>query len=199
MVLGGLLFGLAGIGLLIESHLTHGLAPASVVAMALAMLGAFSWACATLAVPRLKFTESAVMASAMQMMLGGGCLLAISLLAGQWQGFSIAQVSRPSAIAFILLVFLPSVAGYPIYNWLLETIDPALVSTFAYVNPVVAIILGWAAAGEALTAATLLSTSLLVIGVVFITRAQGRPAAANPVTRVPDEALARAESCRKAA
>lgn len=181
-VLGGLLFGLAGIGLLVAAHMTHGFALAGLLAMGLAMLGAFSWACATLAVPRFKFTDSALMASAMQMMLGGGFLLVLSLSTHEWQGFSLLHVSRPSATAFVLLVLLPSVAGYPIYNWLLDTIDPALVSTFAYVNPVVAIFLGWAVAGEPLTLTTLLSTLLLVIGVVFITRAQGRPAASTAVS-----------------
>lgn len=202
-VLTGLLVGLAGIALLIAAHMTHGFALAGLLAMGLAILGAFSWACATLAVPKFKFTDSALMASAMQMMLGGGFLLAFSLTTHEWHGFSLAQVSRPSAIAFLLLVLLPSVAGYPIYNWLLETIDPALVSTFAYVNPVVAIFLGWAVAGEALTLTTLLSTLLLVIGVAFITRAQGRPAAsgqAAPATMAePREETPKADKLREAA
>lgn len=117
---------------------------------------------------------------ALQMLAGGaGCLLA-GLAGGEWAGLDFAAVSPRAVLALGYLVFFGSVVGYSAYIWLLKAADPVLVSTYAYVNPVVAVALGWLLAGETLTPRDAAAAALIVLSVVAITRAKTRAAAPAP-------------------
>jgi drug/metabolite transporter (DMT)-like permease len=111
----------------------------------------------------------------MEMLAGGALLLIVSLLAGEWGKVAPSALSIRSWLALAYLIFFGALVGFTAYIWLLRVSTPALVSTYAYVNPVVAILLGWAFAGEPLTGRTLLAAAVIVAAVVIITtqHAQG--------------------------
>ncbi len=110
---------------------------------------------------------------AMQMLVGGAVLVVESLMTGEAGALRPSAVSLESALAVLYLVVFGSLVGYVCYIWLLSVSTPALVSTYAYVNPVVALFLGWAVAHEPVTYRSLLAAAIILGSVVVIT-AQGR-------------------------
>ncbi len=96
-------------------------------------------------------------------------MLLVGTLMGEWTGFEIGDVSRNSWFAFAYLLVFGSLIGFTAYSWLLKNARPAMVATYAYVNPVIAVILGWAIAGESFTGRTLLGAGVIVGSVVLIT------------------------------
>lgn len=107
-----------------------------------------------------------------QMLLAGVILLGLAALTGQWQAFHWAAVSGDSAWALGYLVLVVTVLAYPVYFWLLRVTSPTLVSTFAFVAPLVAVALGVVVLGEALTTAMLGAAGLILLGVVAVTLGQ---------------------------
>ena len=116
-----------------------------------------------------------LMASAMQMLCGCGSILLMGWILGEGRGFHTASVSRESWLAFFYLVVVGGIVAFPVYAWLLENSTPAKVSTFAYVNPVVAVVLGWALLGEPLTPRMLFATGIIVGAVAIISFIKTRP------------------------
>ena len=116
-----------------------------------------------------------VMASSMQMLSGCVSILLVGWLLGEGRGFRITAVSRESWLAFSYLVVVGGIIAFPVYVWLLENSTPAKVSTFAYVNPVVAVILGWALLGEPLNLRMILATGIIVGAVAIISIIKTRP------------------------
>jgi drug/metabolite transporter (DMT)-like permease len=112
---------------------------------------------------------SVLLASAMQMICGGLCTLLIGLVLREGRGFGISSVSSQSWIAFAALVTVGSLIAFPVYIWLLANSTPSKVSTFAYVNPVVAVLLGWAFLGEPLNMRIGLATFVIIAAVATIT------------------------------
>ncbi len=110
----------------------------------------------------------------MEMVCGGAILLTTSTLAGEWRTFSLAALSSRSVLALVYLIVAGSLLGFTAYVFLLSATTPARVSTYAFVNPVVAVFLGWAIAGEAVTLRTALSALLIVGAVAIIIRYGGR-------------------------
>jgi drug/metabolite transporter (DMT)-like permease len=101
----------------------------------------------------------------------------VGLAAGEWARFEVARVSWQAVAGLGYLIVFGSVVGYSAYIWVLKAADPVLVSTYAYVNPVVAVALGWLLAGETLTGREAAAAALIVLAVAAITRARSRPAA----------------------
>jgi drug/metabolite transporter (DMT)-like permease len=110
----------------------------------------------------------------MEMLAGGALLLLAGLVTGEWKSFNLEALSLRSIISLGYLIVFGSLLGFTAYIWLLGVRTPAKVSTYAYVNPVVAIFIGWAIGGEALTARTLLAAAIIVTAVVVITTQRGR-------------------------
>jgi len=110
-----------------------------------------------------------MMASAQLMMSGGGALLLIALARGEAGRFSIADVGGRSALAFAYLVILGSLVAFSAFGWLVMHTSPALISTTAYVNPVVAVILGWLLLGERLSPRALAGAALIIAAVMVMT------------------------------
>ena len=110
-----------------------------------------------------------VLAAGMQMLAGGSILLVISLLTGEWQTFDYTAVSGVSWMALAYLTFVGALVAYTAYSWLLQNASPSAVSTYAYVNPVVAVLLGWAIAGEAMTFQMLIGAAIIVVSVMLVT------------------------------
>lgn len=113
----------------------------------------------------------------MEMIAGGVLALAAGAAFGEWKHFRFAQVSTHSMIAWIYLTLFGSLVAFTAYVWLLKASTPARVSTYAYVNPVVAVFLGWALIHEPITLRTILAASAIIIAVVIIvTRSKEVPA-----------------------
>ena len=110
----------------------------------------------------------------MQMLAGGAVLLLLSVLLGEPWGFDPSAVSLRSALGLLYLIVFGSIVAFSAYIWLLRVSTPSRVSTYAYVNPVVAVLLGWALAGEALTVRVAVAAAIIVSGVALITLAPKR-------------------------
>ena len=102
-------------------------------------------------------------------MIGGGALLlVVGAALGEWKHFAFAHVTIHSSIAWVYLTAVGSLVGFTAYVWLLQVTTPARVSTYAYVNPVVAVFLGWAFANEPVTQRTMFAALAIIIAVVII-------------------------------
>jgi drug/metabolite transporter (DMT)-like permease len=112
----------------------------------------------------------------MEMLGGGALLLLVAALTGEFSRFDVHAISRPSAIGLIYLITFGSLLGFTSYIWLLDKVSPARLGTYAYVNPVVAVILGWAIAGERLSTRTGVAAAIVICAVALITTARSTAA-----------------------
>jgi drug/metabolite transporter (DMT)-like permease len=174
VVLAGLAAGLAGLAFLVAPGRFAGGAHVDLLGAGALMLASLLWATGSLYARRAKLPASTLMATAMEMIAGGAILIGTSTLLGEWRGFSIAEVSTRSLLALSYLIVAGSLLGFTAYIFLLGATTPARVSTYAYVNPVVAVFLGWAFAGEGVTARTVIAALAIVGSVAVIIRYGGR-------------------------
>jgi drug/metabolite transporter (DMT)-like permease len=169
----GLLLGLAGLALLVGPEEILGGGHVDHVGTLVLALGTLSWAVGSLYSRRAHLPASPMLATAMEMLGGGVLLLGAAGLRGEWSLVDPSAVSLRSALSIGYLVVFGSLVAFTTYIWLLRVTTPARVSTYAYVNPVVAMVLGWWLAGESLAPRTLLAAAVIVAGVVLITIARG--------------------------
>ena len=108
------------------------------------------------------------MATAIEMLAGGGLLLALSLILGEPFRIDSDSVTMKSVLALGYLFLFGSLVGFTAYVWLLRVSTPARVSTYAFVNPVIAVILGWTLGGEEMTGRMMIAALIIVVGVVLI-------------------------------
>lgn len=154
----------------------------------LVVAGSISWAAGSLYSRYIPDPPRPRMLVASQFLCGGLVFTVIAGLAGEWRGFDLAEVSPKSWIALIYLILFGALIGYAAYIWLLTVVSPARAGTYAYVNPVVAMLLGWALADEPLTFRSIVAAAIILGSVVVITteassrRSTGR-APADVVTR----------------
>lgn len=175
-VMVGLMLGFTGIALLVGPGKLAGGRQVDLVGAAVLILASLSWATGSLYSRRAQLPASPLLATAMEMLAGGALLLIASLFTGEWTRFDSSALSLRSWLALGYLIVFGALVGFTAYIWLLRVSTPAHVSTYAYVNPVVAIFLGWAFAGEPLTARTLLAAAVIVVAVVIITTYRARGA-----------------------
>jgi len=164
-----LLIGLGGVGVLMSRSLNFGGVPIdSVGAMAL-IFASMSWSVASTLARKLPLPPSKVMSSGAQM-LAGGIFLAIAAAArGEFRSFHPWTVSREAWLSLLYLIVAGSIIGFTAYVWLLHHESPTRVGTYAYVNPVVAVLVGYFLGGESLGLRTILGTLCVLISVVVIT------------------------------
>jgi drug/metabolite transporter (DMT)-like permease len=167
----GLLIGFAGVYLLIGGNgaVQVGSEINQLFGMILVIAAGLCWATGSIYGVRAPASKSPILASGMQMLAGGSAQLLVGTLMGEWAGFEISAVSRNSWFALVYLLIFGSLIAFTAYSWLLKNARPAMVATYAYVNPVIAVILGWAIAGESFTGRTLLGAGVIVGSVVMIT------------------------------
>ncbi|HET9768844.1 MAG TPA: drug/metabolite exporter YedA [Thermoanaerobaculia bacterium] len=202
-VLLGIGLGLAGVALLVGPGKFaggHGVDPLGAGAL---LLGALCWATGSLYSRRAPLPASPLLGTAMEMLGGGACLAIAGLVSGEWGRLDLAAATPRSLLAVGYLVVFGSLVGFTAYVWLLRVSTPPLVATYAYVNPVVAVFLGWAFAGEPVTARTLAAAAVIVGAVVLITMHRARPQAVvvevKPQAEVEDSGVrARAMALRTA-
>jgi drug/metabolite transporter (DMT)-like permease len=135
-------------------------------------VGALSWAVGSLYTQRAPRPSSANKGSGAQMLAGGLCLLAVALMMGEGAQLDLAHASTRSLLGFAYLVTFGSLIAFTAYLYLLAHTTAAKAATYAYVNPVVAVLLGWAFAHEPVTARTLVAAAVILAGVAIITVAR---------------------------
>ena len=175
-VIAGMLLGFIGLVMLVRPSGSAGI---DLLGAAAVVLASLSWAWGSLYGQRAPFPDSPLAATGMQMLGGGALLMIASTLTGEPARFALSEVSLRSALSVGYLIVFGAIVAFTAYVWLMRVAPPVLVSTYAYVNPVVAVLLGWAFAGEPLTAGTLISAAVILAGVALITTAQGKSSPAE--------------------
>jgi drug/metabolite transporter (DMT)-like permease len=168
-VVAGLLLGLVGLMWLVGPDALMGGGRVDFVGATAVVLASFSWAVGSIYSRHAVTPASPFLSTAMQMLAGGAALLVLSIALGEPWSFDVHAVSLRSVLGLVYLIVLGSIVAFSAYIWLLRVSTPARVSTYAYVNPVVAVFLGWALAGEALTARIGVAAAIIVSGVALIT------------------------------
>jgi drug/metabolite transporter (DMT)-like permease len=176
LVWAGIAVGLLGVGLLFGAPENGDRVVAGWVVLVLASI---SWAAGSL-YSRTALLPAPLLATGMQMLAGGALLLLAGVLTGELRGLDPATFSTRSLLSLLYLIVFGALIGYTAYVWLLRVTSAAVASTYAYVNPVVAVFLGWTLAGEALTPRILAASAVIVGGVALITRSALRPAQGAP-------------------
>lgn len=170
-VVAGLLLGLLGLVWLVGPDDLMGGGRADFIGAAVIVIGSFSWALGSIYSRHAGTPASPFLSTSMQMLAGGAALLALSVSLGEPWTFDTSAVSLRSVLGLLYLVVFGSIVAFSAYIWLLRVSTPARVSTYAYVNPVVAVLLGWALAEEALTVRMMIAAAVIVSGVALITLA----------------------------
>jgi drug/metabolite transporter (DMT)-like permease len=132
------------------------------------LFAALSWATGSIYGLKAKFPKSPFETAGMQMMAGGVVLFLASLLTGEINRFDLQEVSTKSWLGFAYLTVFGSLVGFTAYSWLLKNARPSLVATYAYINPAIAVFLGWLIGGEKLSAQMLIGAAIIVGSVVLI-------------------------------
>jgi len=171
----GVLVGFAGVAILVVPRGASGeVDPLGLVTV----VGAtFSWALGTFASPRLPTPRDPLVSTAVQMLVGGALLIVVALAIGEPARADPSSFSSASLVALAYLVVFGSLVAFSAYTWLLQHAPVSRVATYAYVNPVVAVLLGAVALGEAVTPSMLIGAAIILAAVAFIvSRGATRPA-----------------------
>jgi drug/metabolite transporter (DMT)-like permease len=179
-VVAGLVIGLAAILVLVAPGDLAGTGRVDLLGAGALLLAALSWTAGSLYSRRVRLPESVLTITAMEMIGGGSLLWVAGLALGEGSRLDLAAVSTRSLLSLGYLIVFGSLIGFSAYVYLLHATTPARVSTYAYVNPIVAVMLGWALAGEAVTLRIALATVGIVAAVALIIRYGG--------ARVPEPA-----------
>ena len=176
----GMLVGFGGVALLLDPQSMQGAVnPLGVVAILVATV---AWAAGSLYSRSAPQPRSLLLAIGMQMLVGGCAAMAAGALAGEWSQLNLAGVSAASWVAYFYLLIFATLITFPAYIWLLRVVPAARVSTYAYVNPVVALFLGWLVANEPLTSRSVAAAAMIVVSVVMVvSQSASKAAPAEPI------------------
>ena len=166
MSVAGILIGFVGVVLLIGSA-ASGADTANLLGAAALIFASLSWATGSIYGKRAKLPASQLLGTGMEMLAGGVALMLVAIVLGEWSSFDVAMVSRRSALALAYLTVIGS-SAFVAYVWLLRVAPTPLVATYAYVNPLVAVLLGYFLAQEPMTLRTLLAATLIIGSVVLV-------------------------------
>jgi drug/metabolite transporter (DMT)-like permease len=183
----GLLLGLAGVAVLLLPGLQGA---ADLVPLLLVCLSSFLWSCGTVLATRRPMPADPFVTTVVEMAVGGTAMVLLGSAGGEWGRLRLAETEPSSWIAFAYLVLVGSVLGYSAYFWLLARAPLSLATTYAYVNPAVAVALGALFLSEPLTANVLIGGAVIISAVAWVITAEsrarrrplvGRDAGATPV------------------
>jgi drug/metabolite transporter (DMT)-like permease len=161
--------GIAGVGVLVGRSASFSGAAIDTAGAGALIFASISWSVASSLTRKFPLPESKAMSSGAQMLAGGVLLTIAAALLGEFRGFHVQSVSRSAWIALAYLIVAGSIIGFTAYVWLLHHESPTKVGTYAYVNPVVAVLIGYFFGGEALGLRTIAGTLLILFSVVAIT------------------------------
>ncbi|HEX6050057.1 MAG TPA: EamA family transporter [Gemmatimonadaceae bacterium] len=187
-VLIGVVIGLAGLGILVAPSFSAGNAGVSLSGVGALVLSALLWSVGALYSRRAALPASPARSTGMQMIAGAMLSIVGGFMLGEHRELSISAITPASLLAVAYLVVAGALVGFTAYLWLMRVSTPSRVATHAYVNPVVAVLLGWAVAGESVTGWTMFAMAVIVAAVVVIVSASTPRAAAR--TRLAGRARA---------
>ncbi len=164
-----LLIGICGVAVLVSRSLNLGGAPIDRNGALALILASVSWSVASVLSRRMNLPPSKVMSAGAQMLAGGIFLTFAAAIAGEFHGFNPRIISGSAWFALVYLIVFGSLIGFTAYVWLLHHESPTKVGTYAYVNPVVAVLLGYFLGGEGLGTRTILGTLFVMVSVIVIT------------------------------
>ena len=165
----GLAGGFGGVALLLAPNAAQAAAyPHARLGMLILLCSSFLWSAGSIYSRRAQNAPSPFLAAGQQMICGGGLMLIVGMLVGELPRFDWQRVTWLSIGAWIYLVLIGAIVGFTAYIWLLRHCDPAKVATYAYVNPIVAVILGAVFAGEKLTLRTIIAATLIIGSVALV-------------------------------
>ncbi|HTC93168.1 MAG TPA: EamA family transporter [Terriglobales bacterium] len=185
-----LLIGIGGVAVLVSRSLNLGGAPVDSMGAVALIIAAMSWSIASVLTRKLPLPPSKVMSSGAQMLAGGVFLTLVAGALGEFRNFHPSTISRGVWFSLLYLIIAGSIIGFTAYVWLIHHESPTKVGTYAYVNPVVAVLLGYFLGGEALGARTILGTLFVLVSVLVITTTR----AEKPVTTLAVEDTAEVAS-----
>jgi len=171
-VLVGLALGFIGIIVLVGPGNVGGDGDVRVLGALVLILGSLSWAIGSFWSRDAQLPDSGLLTTGMEMLGGGALLVIVGVLSGELSHFDVHHVSRASTLGLVYLITFGSLLGFTSYIWLLDKVSPARLGTYAYVNPIVAVLLGWAIAGEALSIRTGVAAAIVICAVALITSAR---------------------------
>src|SRR4029077_2868874 len=171
--LAGLVLGFLGVAVLFGPDAWRHNGELNLLGAAAVLAGTFAWAAGTIYMRNVKMPESPVLSSAMQMLAGGAALLLAAGMTGEAGEFHFAAVAARSWIALAYLTVFGSIIAFTAYSWLHTVASPSRVATYAYVNPVVAVVLGWALASEPMGWLTVLAMVIILAGVALVNSGHG--------------------------
>jgi drug/metabolite transporter (DMT)-like permease len=174
-----LLIGIGGVAVLMSRALNLGDAPLDRAGAVALIIASLSWSIASVLTRKLPLPSSKVMNSGAQMLAGGVLLTFAAAAFGEFHNFHPSTVSRDAWFSLLYLIIAGSIIGFTAYVWLIHHESPTKVGTYAYVNPVVAVLIGYLLGGEALGLRTILGTGFVLISVVVITTTRAKKPAAT--------------------
>jgi drug/metabolite transporter (DMT)-like permease len=182
-----LLIGIGGVAVLMSHSLNLGGAPIDSAGAVALIIGSISWSIASVLTRKLPLPTSKVMSSGAQMLAGGVLLTLTAAALGEFRNFHPSTVSREAWLSLLYLIIAGSIVGFTAYVWLIHHESPTKVGTYAYVNPVVAVLLGYLLGGETLGLRTILGTLFVLISVVVITTTRTKKPVASPSIQHAEE------------
>ena len=185
-----LLVGLGGVAILVNHSVSFGEAPIDPAGALALVIASISWSIASSLTRKLTLPESKAMSAAAQMLTGGVMLVVVAALFGNFHDFHIQSMSRTAWFALAYLIVAGSIIGFTAYVWLIHHQSPTKVGTYAYVNPVVAVTVGYFLGGETVGPRTILGTLLVLVSVIVITTTRAKKPLAAPVPNSLQEELA---------
>jgi len=166
----GFIAGLAGVGILIGPDLSA--RGSSSIGLVAALVSSLAWSVGVCVSAKVRLPQDAVARTAMPLICGAGMLWVAAIASGEWRGFHASEVSTRSWMGLAFLIVFGSVIAFTAYTWLLQQCSPALVATHTYANPVVAVLLGWLLAGEAVSMRLVLASAVILGAIVLIRRGE---------------------------
>ena len=170
-VLVGLVLGFIGIIVLVGSNVS-GQSDVRPLGALVLILGSLSWAIGSFWSRDAELPDSGLLTTGMEMLGGSALLTIVGVLSGELSHVDVHHVSRASTFGLVYLITFGSLLGFTSYIWLLDKVSPARLGTYAYVNPIVAVLLGWAIAGERLSVRTAVAAAIVICAVALITTAR---------------------------
>ncbi len=188
-VVASLILGFGGLILLVGPAHLGGSGRIDLVGAGVLVVASFAWACGSIYSKHADLPNSPLLGVSMQCLAGGIALWVVGLLVGEGRDFHLAAVSARSWLALVYLIVFGNTIGFTAYIYILKKSTAARVGTYAFVNPVVALLLGWLLAGEPLTVRTMLAASIILTAVLLvITAPQRDPTHAVETIPAPGEA-----------
>ncbi len=179
-----LFVGMAGVVVLVGHSMGLGETPVDTAGACALIVAAISWSVAASLSRKMPLPAAKAMSSGAQMLAGGVLLTITAAVLGEFRGFHAQAVSRGAWLALAYLIVAGSILGFTAYVWLIHHESPTKVGTYAYVNPVVAVLVGYFLGGEAIGPRTVVGTALVLLSVVVITTATGKKTEVVQITEM---------------